>query len=361
MNVNQLIRAHLRKFDEYVPGEQPIGNDWIKLNANENPYPPLPEIINDIKKKTNERLRLYPDPLAKELKNKIINKLLKKHKPTQSIDSYFVGNGTDEVLEVIYKVFVDVGDDIIYLDPSYGMYKTLSDLFGANSIEIKLNEDFSLPESLFEAKGKLLIICSPNNPTAKSFDNNLISKICETFPGIVIVDETYSDFTNKTSIPLLNRTKNLIITRTFSKCFSLASLRVGFAISNPDIIKVMNQVKLPYNVNYLSQVAAISCIDNMEKIFERNKIIISEREKISTFLNNYENVEVLPSDANFILVRLKNKSQAMYIFNEMKKNKILIRYFPKPSLENYLRISIGTEEENKKLLKVFNDIANNFL
>ncbi|MBY9008208.1 MAG: histidinol-phosphate transaminase [Candidatus Lokiarchaeota archaeon] len=361
MELNKLIRAHLRKFDEYVPGEQPSENDWIKLNANENPYPPISEIVEDIKKNTNEKLRLYPDPLAKELKTKIINKLLKKDNPPQNINSYFVGNGTDEVLEVIYKVFIEVGDDIVYLDPSYGMYKTLSDLFGANSIELKLNEDFSLPESIFKTKGKLLIICSPNNPTGKSFDNELILKICKNFFGIVIVDETYCDFTDKTAIPLLNKINNLIITRTFSKSFSLASLRVGYAISNPKIINIMNQVKLPYNVNYLSQIAAISCIDNMDKVFERNKKIISERERISKIIDEYENINVLPSDANFILVEFKDKSQAIKLFEEMKKFKILIRYFSKPSLEKYLRISIGTENENKKLLDSFKDIVKNFL
>ncbi len=360
MDINQLIRSHLRKFDEYIPGEQPSEGGWIKLNANENPYPPIDEILEDIKKSIDERVRLYPDPLAKKLKYKIINQLLKKNDPPSTIESYFIGNGTDEVLEVIFKVFIDVGDEVVFFDPSYGMYETLTDLFGANSIEIKLNSDFSLPESILDIKGKLLFICSPNNPTGNSFENSAILKICKAFSGIVVVDETYCDFTDKTTIPLLKKVENLIITRTFSKSFSLASLRVGYAISNPLIIQKMNQVKLPYNVNYLSQVAAISCIENMSKVFERNKKIIAERKRLSDIIDKYDDINVLPSDANFILVKFKDKSKAIKLFEEMKKSKILIRYFNKSSLNKYVRISIGTEDQNNILLEAIDKIVNNF-
>ena len=360
MDINQLIRSHLRKFDEYIPGEQPTESGWIKLNANENPYPPLPEIVEDIKKNIDENLRLYPDPLARDLKFKIINLLLKNKDPPSNIDSYFVGSGTDEVLEVIFKVFIEIGDDVIYLDPSYGMYKTLTDLYSANSVEIKLNSDFSLPDKLLEIKGKLMFICSPNNPTGKAFENSSILDVCKKFPGIVVVDETYCDFTNKTAIPLLKNVNNLIITRTFSKSFSLASLRVGYAISNPRIIQIMNQVKLPYNVNSLSQIAAISCINNMDKVFERNKKIISERNRLSEIINSYDDINVLPSDANFILIKFKDKSQPIKLFQEMKKRKILVRYFSKPSLESYIRLSIGTEFQNNKLLEAFKEIIKDF-
>jgi histidinol-phosphate aminotransferase len=242
------------------------------------------------------------------------------------------------------------------------MYKVLASLYNAKEKEIKLNYDFSFPDSAFATKGKLLFINSPNNPNGKSFNNDDILKICKNFPGIVIVDETYADFSENNCLSLLKEVKNLIVARTFSKIFSLASLRFGYALADAEIIREMNKVKLPYNTNYLAQAAAISCIIHRNKLFEQNRKIIEERERITEVIDKIDGVSVLPSDANFLCVKFDDKSIALKFLWDLKdKHKILVRHFNKPGLYQYLRITIGTLGENNKFLEAFNDLANKYL
>ncbi|MBN1801889.1 MAG: histidinol-phosphate transaminase [Candidatus Lokiarchaeota archaeon] len=362
MDLNNLIREPLKKYSPYEPGEQPTGDGWIKLNTNENAFPPLPEILGDIKNAINDRLRKYPDPTAFEVRKLIVSALLIEKDTLTDRNTVFVGNGCDEVLDTIFKVFVDPGDEVVFFYPSYGMYSVLASLYGAKINEIKLNEDFSLPEPAFNAKGKVMFINSPNNPNGKSFDNDSILKICKNFPGIVVVDETYADFSEKTSLPLLKQADNLIVARTFSKTFSLASLRFGYALADKDIIKLMNNVKLPYNANMIAQVAAISCIKHRKKLMEQNKLIVSERKRLTDVLNSYNGVSVLPSDANFVLVKFEDKSITLkFLWDLKEKKKILVRHFSKTGLYNYLRVSIGTKYENDKFLEAFKEIAAEYL
>ncbi|TFF90906.1 MAG: histidinol-phosphate transaminase [Promethearchaeota archaeon] len=360
MNLNELIRDPLKKFSPYEPGEQPSTDGWVKLNTNENPYPPVPEILEDIKNAVNERLRLYPDPTAFDLRKDILNLLLRDKDTLTNRNTIFIGNGSDEILDVIFKTFVDIGDSVVYFYPSYGMYKVLTQLYGGKEVEIKLNEDFSIPEKAFSAQGKLFFINSPNNPNGKSIGNATILKICSNFPGIVVVDEAYADFSDQTALPLLKKVKNLIVSRTFSKSFSLASLRLGYALADADIIKAMNRVKLPYNTTYLSQVAAQSCVKHRNKIFEQNKKIIEERNRMTEEINKLEGLSVLPSDANFILVKFDDKSTTLKFLWDLKEKKILVRHFSKPGLYPYIRITIGTEEQNNQFLKIFREIHNKY-
>ncbi|TFG06679.1 MAG: histidinol-phosphate transaminase [Promethearchaeota archaeon] len=362
MDLNNLIRKSLKRYSAYEPGEQPTGSGWIKLNTNENPYPPVPEIIEDIKNALNERLNRYPDPLALEVRKALLNQFLKDKDTLTNRNTVFIGNGCDEVLDITCKVFIDPGDEIVMFYPTYGMYSVLASLYNAKITEIKLKDDFSVPESAYEANGKLMFINSPNNPNGKSFDNDTISKICRNFPGIVVIDETYADFSDTTCLPLLKNIKNLIVARTFSKIFSLASLRFGYALADSDIIKEMNRVKLPYNSNYIAQVAAISCIKHRNKLFEQNKKIIEERKRISNELDSYQGITVLPSDANFILIKFDEKSIALkFVWDLRDKYKIIIRHFNKPGLYQYIRITIGTIEENNKLLDAFEELKNKYL
>lgn len=356
MNIDELVRKQLKKFSAYEPGEQPQGEGWIKLNTNENPYPPIPEILEEIKEAINEKLRLYPDPTAFEVRKDILNLLLRDKDTLTNRNTVFIGNGTDDVLDVIFKTFIDPGDEVVYFFPSYGMFKVLADLYGAKGREIKLDDDFTIPDSAFSAKGKLLFINSPNNPTGKSTGNATILKICGSFPGIVVVDETYADFSNQTALPLLKKVKNLIITRSFSKSFSLASLRFGFALADANIIKEMNKVKLPYNSSYIAQVAAIACIKHRNKIFEQNEKIIKERARMTEEINNYDGITVLPSDANFIFIKFDDKSKTLKFIWDFKEMKILVRHWSKPGLYPYIRITIGTEEQNSKFLEAFREI-----
>jgi len=198
MDINKLLRKNLKKYSAYEPGEQPKEEGWIKLNTNENPYPPIPEILEDIKKAINDKIRKYPDPTAFEVRKAILNKLLQDKDTLTNRNSICIGNGSDDLLDVIFKVFIDPEDEVILFYPSYGMYRTLATLYNANINEIKLNSDFSLPDSAYSAKGKLMFINSPNNPTGKSFNNDEILNTCNALTGIVIVDEAYADFSNQT-------------------------------------------------------------------------------------------------------------------------------------------------------------------
>ncbi|MFX0139021.1 MAG: histidinol-phosphate transaminase [Candidatus Hodarchaeota archaeon] len=361
MELNKLLRESLRKYSAYEPGEQPTEDGWVKLNTNENPFPPLPEIINDIKKAVNEKIRLYPDPTSFELRKEILNVLLRDKDTLTNRNSIFIGNGSDEILDVIFKVFIDPGDEVVIFYPTYGLYKVLATLYNAKINEIQLNEDFSIPDTAFSAKGKIMFINSPNNQNGKSFGNATILKLCGSFPGIVVVDEAYADFSTQTCLPLLKKAKNLIVNRSFSKSFSLASLRLGFALADAEIIKEMNRVKLPYNINYLGQIAALSCIKHNKKIFEQNKKILQERERLTKELDKYNGISVLPSDANFIFVKFDDKSKTLKFVWDLKEMKILVRHFSKPGLYNYIRVTIGTEEDNNKFLNAFKIIANKYL
>ncbi len=361
MELNKLIRENLRKYSAYETGEQPTEDDWVILNTNENPFPPIPEIMNDIKKAVNEKIRLYPDSTSFELRKEILNVLLRDKDTLTNRNSIFIGNGSDEILDVIFKVFIDPEDEVIIFYPSYGLYKVLATLYNAKINEIQLNEDFSIPDTAFSAKGKVMFINSPNDPNGKSFGNATILKLCGNFPGIVVVDESYADFSPLSCLSLLKKAKNLIVYRSFSKSFSIASLRMGFALADAEIIKEMNKVKLPYNTNYLGQVAALSCIKHNKKIFEQNKKILKERERVTKELDKYNGVSVLPSDANFIFVKFDDKSKTLKFVWDLKEMKILVRHFSKPGLYNYIRVTIGTEEDNNKFLNAFGTVANKYL
>jgi len=363
MEIEKLFRENLQKYNSYETEEQPEGGGWLKLNVNENAYPPVQEILEDIKSalKSEILLRKYPDPLALELRKAILNQLLRDKNTLTNRNTVFIGNGSDDVLDVIFKVFINPGDDVTIFYPTFSLYKVLANLYNAKINEIKLKDDFSIPESIYDQKGKLLFINSPNDPNGKSFDNDTILKICYNFPGIVVVDEAYADFSDYTCLPLLKDVKNLIVCRSFSKTFSVASLRIGYALADAVIVKEMNRVKLPYNTNNIAQLAGISCIKHRNKVYEQNKKIIAERKRLSEKLNGYNGLSVLPSDANFIFIKFDDKSTTLKFLWDLKDLKILVRHFSKPGLYNYIRITIGTKEENDKFLEAFNSIADKYL
>ena len=313
MEIENLFREILKKYAAYEPVEQINQEGWVILNTNENPYPPITDILEDIKNAIDDsqELHQYPDPLALEVRKAVLNQLLRDKNTLTNRNTIFIGNGTDEIIDTIFKVFIDPGDDVVIFYPTYGIYKVLANLYNAKIKEIKLKEDFSIPDEIFDVSGKLIFINSPNDPNGKSFDADTIEKICNSFSGIVVVDEAYADFGEKTCLSLLKKVNNLIVCRSFSKGFSLASMRIGYALANAKIIKEMNRVKLPYNTNYLAQIAALSCIKHRNKVYEQNKKIISERNRLSEELSKYSGISVLPSDANFIFIKYEDQSKTL--------------------------------------------------
>ena len=363
MDFENLIKDSIKKFTPFEPVEKQDDEGWVRLDTNENAYPPLTEIIEDLKKSLTEfpNLNKHPDPLALEVRKAILNQLLRDKETLTDRNTVVIGNSTDEILDVIFKVFIDPGDEVILFYPSYGMYKVLANLYGGTVKELKLNEDFSIPESAFNVQGKIMFINSPNDPNGKSFQIEVIEKLCNSFPGIVVVDETYADFSETTCLSLLRKIDNLIVCRSFSKTFSLSGLSLAYALSNAKIIKEMNQVKLPYNTNSLAQQAALSCIKHRRKVFEQNQKIIDERDKLSEKLNSYNGIKVMPSDANFIFIKFDDQSITLKFLWDLRELKIMVRHFSKPNLYNFLRITISTEEENNKFLSAFQEIAKKYL
>ncbi len=352
MDIKNLIRKSLSNYKPYTYGEQPDTSEWIKLNTNENPYEPLEIVLREIKEAVcGNRLRLYPDPICKELRQIISENLFNNAISPKNI---LVANGSDEILDILFKTFVDPGEKIINFNPSYGMYPALAELFGAEIETLSLTEDFEIPNSAKLVEGKLMFVCSPNNPTGKAVKNEIIASLCENFNGLVIVDEAYSDFNNFNAIPLLEsrKHKNLVILRTFSKAFSLASERIGLLIADEEIINMMVGTKLPYNVTYLSQMTAISTMRHISEYKKRIKLIIDERERIMGELLKISKLKPITSESNFILIKFESESIASMIFNELKNNKILIRQYNKKSLPEYLRLTIGKPKDNDKVLEM---------
>jgi histidinol-phosphate aminotransferase len=346
-----LRRAVFDKLAAYTPGEQPQNPErWIKLNTNENPNEPLPEVMEELANAMKNKLRLYPDPNAFELRKNFASIYLARYETYHSVENIVVANGSDEIIDIVFKTFIEPGDKIITLNPSYGMYSVLAETYGANERILELTEDFSLPESAFNQIGKLFIICSPNNPTGNCIPLTQLSKVCETFPGIVLVDDTYGDFASSTALTLLPKYPNLIVTRTFSKSMSLASARIGFAIASKAICDLFNTIRLPYNVSYFSQLAGNLSLKYWDKNLLRINELIAERNRVIGILGEI-GFKILPTQANFYFMELENETIARNIFKQLKDRFILVRYWDKPRLNRYLRITVGAKEQNDILIK----------
>ncbi|MBD3352180.1 MAG: histidinol-phosphate transaminase [Candidatus Lokiarchaeota archaeon] len=361
MNLKDLKRKTLDKYTPYTYGEQPDPKqNWVKLNTNENPHPPPASVLTDIKSAVNEKLRLYPDPTCKELRKLLTNVFFPEYRNFISPQNFLVANGSDEILDVLFKSFVDPGDKVVVFNPSYGMYPVLAEIYGGEVVTIDLDENFKITDEAYSASGKIMIICSPNNPTGNSTPNNVIAKICDKFDGLVLVDEAYSTFNKISAVELLEKYKNLAVMQTFSKAYAFASQRIGYMIASKEIIKYMTGIKLPYNVTYLSQQSAIAVLNNILDYQPLIENIINERDRLSKILRGFE-IKVYKSDSNFILIEFPDASNAMKIFWELKDKKILVRKYNKKGLYQFLRISVGTKEQNDKFLHEFAQLAKKYL
>jgi histidinol-phosphate aminotransferase len=342
-------RRHLTEVQGYVPGEQPTEDGFIKLNTNENPYPPSPRVFEAIKRVTGEGMRKYPDPVYRRLRSKISQVY------GVGPEQVFVGNGSDEVLRLLVRTFVDADEKVVFTYPSYVLYETLANLNGVGCEAVELDDDFDLPEEIFRKGGKLLFVANPNSPTGKPVARDAMARLCRSFQGLVIADEAYADFGRCSCIPLLQECANLMILRTFSKSFSLASIRVGFALAREEHIADLMKTKDSYNVNLLSQLAAEAALDDLEHMRANVKKIVSTRERMSEGLKKL-GFGVYPSESNFVLAKY-SKGDARGLYEELKRRKILVRYFPLRRLDDCLRITVGTDEEVDALLEELADIV----
>ena len=343
MNLNNLIRKNIKAMKPYSSARDEFKDlkaDMVFLDANENPF--------------ETALNRYPDPQQTALKE-----LISKQKELP-INQVLLGNGSDEVLDLIVRAFCEPNQDsILTLLPTYGMYGVLAQLNSIENIEVSLSKDFNInvDQVLKQVKPstKLLFICSPNNPSGNIMDVNAVTRLLKAFDGLVVIDEAYIDFTTIESwMQHLNTFPNLIVTQTLSKAYGLAGIRLGTCYASKEIIAVLNKIKPPYNINSLTQQAAIEALQNNE-VSDQVSSILREREKLANALASCFFVKkIYPSDANFILIKVDDANKR---YDELLRHGIVIRNrTTQLGCENCLRISLGTPAENKQLLTLLNTL-----
>jgi len=337
MELEKLLRNNIKALKPYSSARDEFsGEADVYLDANENPF--------------NKPYNRYPDPLQWAVKEKIA--AIKNVAP----EKIFLGNGSDEPIDIIFRAFCEPGvDNMVSIDPTYGMYQVAADINNVEVRKVKLNEDFGFSaQKLLDATNlytKVIFVCSPNNPTANLLDKTEIIKLIADFDGLVVVDEAYIDFSHESSLlPGLDQYENLIVLQTFSKAWGMAGIRLGMAFAQPEIIQIFNKVKYPYNINILTQKKALKLMDKIQEKEEWVNTILEERGKMVKKLFKLPFVQVVyPSDANFILVKM-NDARGIYAY--LTEQKIIVRDRSKVTLcDDCLRITIGSPKENKKLRK----------
>ncbi len=333
----------------YVPGEQPKpGTPIIKLNTNENPYPPSPAALEVLHNIDSEWLRRYPDPFAREFCHAIHEAL---GVPT---DWIIVGNGSDDVLNVLIRACGDGSDrPIVYPMPTYVLYRTLAQMQPADRIEIPYGPDFKLPiDALVAAKGAVTFIASPNSPSGHSVPLEDLRELARRVSGVVAIDEAYVDFAEFSALSLVHEFDNVIVLRTMSKGYGLAGLRLGFGIANPKLLEGLFKVKDSYNIDAIATLVGAASMRDQPYKDECAAKVIASRTQMELDLKNL-GFTVLPSHGNFFLTTPPNSTQAIAeaLYLGLKEQGILVRYFNQPGLDDKLRISIGTEAQNATLME----------
>jgi histidinol-phosphate aminotransferase len=351
-NIMSYFRAAVDAATGYIPGEQPKpGTKIIKLNTNENPYPPSPNAIAVLRNLDSEWLRRYPDPYAKDFCLAVSEML------DIPIDWIIVGNGSDELLNVIIRACAEGSDrPVVYPMPTYVLYRTLASLQPAQAIEIDYPQDFQLPiEELVAAKGAVTFIASPNSPSGHIVPLDDLRELAQSVSGVLVIDEAYVDFAEFSALPLVRELENVIILRTLSKGYSLAGLRMGFGIANPKLLSGLFKIKDSYNIDAIATLVGTAAISDRAYKEECATKIKKSRSKLTENLQNL-GFTVLNSHGNFVLATPAN-ANAEDLYLQLKARGILVRYFKQPGLDDKLRITVGTEEQNQILLEALHSIT----
>ena len=367
MKPANLIRPLVRELHGYVPGEQPKIKGLIKLNTNENPYPPSRKVLAAVKGAVDGRFRLYPNPTSQALRDKLAK--LHRCKP----ENIIIGNGSDELLAMAIRAFVEPntndrsGDTaflvrsessrttVQYFTPSYSLYPVLADIHGASKNAVPLKADFSLPTvpelkrgKKWDFKAALTLITTPNAPSGRGYSIQELEDLCRAQKGIVVLDEAYVDFAGGNALALALKHPHVIISRTFSKAYSLCFQRVGYFVGHPELIGALDKIRDSYNVNGLGQVAALATLDDLKYYRTNFKRVIATRERLTRELTKL-GFEVCPSETNFIFARTP-RFPAQQWLQMLRDRKILVRWFAYPETKDFLRITIGTDAEADALI-----------
>ncbi len=338
-----MICKNVQSLNAYTPGEQPRDGSVIKLNTNENPYAPSPKIKELLESFDIGLLRLYPDPVFMKVRQRIaeINGC--------GVNQVFVGNGSDEILALCTRAFVENDGSIGYFAPSYSLYPVLADIRGVEKRPVKLNRGFTwnMPENY---KSDLFFITDPNAPTSMMFRKADVEKFCTGFKGVVLVDEAYGDFAeeNCMSLAVAENNENTLVMRTLSKSFSLAGIRFGYVVGPEELISALYKIKDSYNMDMLTLNVGLAALNDLDYMRANVDKIVSSRARLSSALKA-KGWTVCESQTNFVFAR-PPEGNAEQVFNELKKNKIYVRYFPGEETGEFLRITVGTEAQCDALL-----------
>lgn len=344
---------NVRRVTPYTPGEQPKEKNIIKLNTNENPYPPSAAVMEALRGVSEDGLRRYPDPTVSLL----VDEIAAYH--GFDSDQVFVGVGSDDVIAMAFMTFFNSKSPILFPDITYSFYDVWAELFGISYETRPLREDFTIDPEDYKGKNGGIIFPNPNAPTGIVLSMEAIEDIVASNPdSVVIVDEAYVDFHDETALTLVNKYGNLLVTRTFSKSRSLAGIRIGYAIGNPELIKYLNDVKFSYNsytMNQPSIAVGVASIRDEEAFRSSIDRIVSTRKRTARALEDM-GWRVLPSGANFVLASPGAEVDTSIVFEKLRDRGIYVRYFKKPRIDKFLRITIGTDDEMEALLKALQEI-----
>jgi len=340
----QFVNEHIQKLKAYEPGLQPRENERvIKLNTNENPYPPSPWVMETIRDEASETLRLYSDPRSLKLRETAATLY------GLSPEEVTCGNGSDEILGILLRTFASRGDAIGYYVPSYSYYATLGSIHALRLCPTPLGPCPEAPPLPEDPDLALFFLTNPNSPLGFSLPPQHVARLAAHLRGVLVVDEAYADFARWNCLSVLREHPNVVITRSLSKSYSLAGLRVGLALASPEIIRNMDKVRDHYNLNRIAQKAASVALRDQGFFQENRRRVLRTRERLSQGLEAL-GLSPLPSEANFVFVRFPDAERASSVYEELLRERILVRYFDQDGLRDGLRISIGTNRETDRLL-----------
>ncbi|UCD46437.1 MAG: histidinol-phosphate transaminase [Deltaproteobacteria bacterium] len=343
------FRRTIGRMEGYVPGEQPQEEGFIKLNTNENPYPPSPAVLRAIRAEAGASLRLYPDPGATRLRSQAAL--------TYGFDlsRVIAGNGSDDLLAMVARAFVGEGDALCCPTPTYTLYDTLVRIQGGRIKGIPYPEDYSLPAALAASRAKVTIVASPNSPSGTGVPTASLADLADRVAGVLVVDEAYADFSDTTALSLARERENVIVLRTLSKSFSLAGMRIGLGFAHPAILAGLNKVRDSYNLGRLAIAAGEAALKDIGWMEKNIAKIQKTRASLLSALPSL-GFSPFPSQSNFVLAKRSRGRSARPVYEELKRRKILVRYFDTPRLSGCLRITVGTDDEVGALLAALREM-----
>jgi histidinol-phosphate aminotransferase len=338
-----LVSKRVRSIEGYTPGEQPAGGPLVKLNTNENPYPCSPLVVEAIQTEAH-RLHLYPSPMSDTLREKAA--AVYKVKPSQVM----AGNGSGELLAILLRACTEPGEAVAYPVPTYSLYRVLAELAGVKAIEVPADGS-PIPKGVGDARARAVFLCTPNSPTGRALPLDSIAAFARTQEGVVVVDEAYVDFGGPSALTILADHPNMVVTRTFSKSFSLAGLRLGLLFGHEDLVAELAKVKDSYNVSRIAIAAGVAALDDLGWMQSNVARVRATRARVTAAMR-HAGMAVEDSAANFLWVDCSKVGGGRAAYERLREGGVLARFFPGPGMDSHIRVSIGTDDEMDRFLSL---------